>query len=241
MASPEAAASEKSVLVADDTAFVRDRFRAALEKAGHRALTARTAPELFAQLRDHASFIDLVILDLRLPQGNGVNMVRAIRATAGRPQPLLLFSGTIATAEEVRELASLGVAGYVNEYTAGRYIVPALAPHLFPEHYNRRSSPRVALGIPVACRSGASVSSTLTTTISRGGLALRTTSSVPVGTELRVRFKLPGGRSEIDASAMVAWSSQNAGMGIRFTKVDPSSQSAIDDYVQSHFFSNRKA
>ena len=34
------------------------------------------------------------------------------------------------------------VAGYINEYSAVQHIVPALAPHLFPDHYNRRSSPR---------------------------------------------------------------------------------------------------
>ena len=38
-----AAGAAKTVLIADDTAFVRDRFKAALEEAGHRAITVRTA------------------------------------------------------------------------------------------------------------------------------------------------------------------------------------------------------
>ena len=41
----------KTVLVADDTAFVRDRFKAALEAAGIEALTARTGAELLALVR----------------------------------------------------------------------------------------------------------------------------------------------------------------------------------------------
>ena len=36
----------KTVVVADDTAFVRDRFRAALENAGHKAVTVKSAAEL---------------------------------------------------------------------------------------------------------------------------------------------------------------------------------------------------
>jgi hypothetical protein len=32
----------RTVLVADDTAFVRDRFKAAIEAAGHKAVTVET-------------------------------------------------------------------------------------------------------------------------------------------------------------------------------------------------------
>jgi CheY-like chemotaxis protein len=38
-------------VVADDTAFVRDRFKAAIETAGHRALTVKSAAELLARVR----------------------------------------------------------------------------------------------------------------------------------------------------------------------------------------------
>jgi two-component system KDP operon response regulator KdpE len=41
----------KTVIVADDTAFVRDRFRAALEHAGHKAITVKSAAELLARVR----------------------------------------------------------------------------------------------------------------------------------------------------------------------------------------------
>jgi len=30
-------------------------------------------------------------------------------------------------------------------------------------------------------------------------------------------------------------------MGLQFISIDPSAQASIDDYVQAHFFSNRKA
>jgi CheY-like chemotaxis protein len=52
-------ATEKTVLVADDTAFVRDRFRTALEGAGHRAVTVGTGLELLATVRKQLERIDL--------------------------------------------------------------------------------------------------------------------------------------------------------------------------------------
>ena len=83
------------------------------------------------------------MLDLRLPQAQGVAIVRALRRIDGFRAPIVIFSGTIANAEEVRELGALGVSGYINEYSAVQHIVPALASHLFPDADNRRSSPRV--------------------------------------------------------------------------------------------------
>jgi ActR/RegA family two-component response regulator len=136
----------KTVVVADDTDFVRDRFRAAIEHAGHRAVTARNRTELLAVLLRNTPPIDLIVLDLRLANGKGLELLRAIRQQ-GVERPVIVFSGTIANALEVTELARLGVSGYLNEYTGAQHIVPALAPHLFPEGQNRRSSPRVTLGV----------------------------------------------------------------------------------------------
>ena len=173
----------KTVIVADDTAFVRDRFATALLGAGHSALTVKSAAELLARVRADLARIDLIVLDLRLPHAGGVDLVRSIRKLDSGRLPILVFSGTIATAEEVRDLAALGVAGYVNEYSAVQHILPSLAPHLFPDNFNRRGSPRVVLGIPVAYRFGNTIAAALTLNISKGGLAIRTMSPLAGGRE----------------------------------------------------------
>ena len=233
--------SAKTVVVADDTAFVRDRFKAALEGAGHRAVPVRSAAELLLRVRADLAHIDLLVLDLRLPHANGVEMVRTIRKIDEGKLPILVFSGTIASADEVRELAALGVAGYVNEYSAVQHILPSLAPHLFPDNYNRRTSPRVVLGIPIAYRFGNTIAAALTLNLSHGGIAIRTTSPLEQNTRARLRFRLPGSKKDIDAEARVAWSDRRVGMGLQFEKVDPPDQAAIDEFVDAHFFTNRKA
>ena len=230
----------RTVLVADDTAFVRDRFKAAIEGSGHRAVTARSAPELLGHLSTNAAGIDLIVLDLRLPLGDGVGLLQAIRRLDSH-SPVVVFSGTIANEEEVRQLSTLGVVGFVNEYTGPQHILPSLAPHLFADGANRRSSPRVMLGISVTYRFGNTIATALTLNIGRSGLAIRTTNPLAVDTDIKVRFRLPTGAKQIDAEARVAWSDRRLGMGVRFTKVPQADQAQIDAYVQSHFFSNRKA
>ena len=229
----------KTILVADDTAFVRDRFKAALEAAGHRAAAAGSSAELVARIRADAPRIDLLVLDLRLPQGHGVGLVRTLRQIGQFRAPVVIFSGTIASAEEVRELSTLGVAGYVNEYTAAQHIVPSLSPHLFPDQDNRRSSPRAVVAVSVSYRFGNTIAAALTLNVSRGGVAVRTTSLLDTGTPVRVR--LPGARKDVDAEARVAWIDRRVGMGLEFTRLEAGDEAAIDGFVQSHFFSNRKA
>jgi uncharacterized protein (TIGR02266 family) len=231
----------KTVVVADDTAFVRDRFRSALETAGHKAVTVRSAAELLARVHADLDQIDLIVLDLRLPHAPGVDLVRSIRKLDDGRLPILVFSGTIASADEVRELAALGVAGYVNEYSAVQHILPSLAPHLFPDNFNRRNSPRVVLGIPIQYRFGNTIAAALTLNLSHGGIAIRTTSPLDSGSSVRVRFRMPGSKRDIDAEGHVAWSDRRVGMGIQFDSVEPANQAIIDNFVDAHFFSNRKA
>ena len=237
---PAAVVTAKTVVVADDTAFVRDRFRTALEAAGHRAITVANRRDLLAAIRREGQAIDLIVLDLRLPQSQGLQLVREMRKIDPQGAPVVVFSGTIATAAEVRELSALGVAGYINEYSSVQHIVPSLAPHLFPQHHNRRSSPRVTLGIAIAYRFGNTIATALTLNISHGGVAVRTTNPLAEGAIVRLRFRLPGSK-EVEAGARVAWTDRRVGMGLQFTSVDAAAQLAIDDYVQGHFFSNRKA
>jgi uncharacterized protein (TIGR02266 family) len=231
----------KTVVIADDTAFVRDRFKAALEEAGHRPIVVRSAVELLARVRADLDRIDLIALDLRLPNAPGVDLVRAIRKIDEGRLRILVFSGTISSADEVRELSSLGVVGYINEYSAVQHILPSLAPHLFPDNFNRRSSPRVVLGIPVAYRFGNTIATALTLNLGRGGIAIRTTSPLEPGSPARVRFRLPAAKRELDVEARVSWSDRRVGMGFQFERVDPADQAAIDEFVDSHFFSNRRA
>jgi len=39
----------------------------------------------------------------------------------------------------------------------------------------------------------------------------------------------------------VAWSNKRVGMGLEFLNIKPEDEQAIAEYVDSHFFSNRKA
>ena len=131
----------KTVAVAADTPFVRDRFKTALDAAGHRAMVVKSVAQLLAHVRADFDDLDLIVLDLRMPHASGVELVKRIRKLDGGKLPILVFSGSVSSVDEVRELAALGVAGYLNEYSAVEHILPSIAPHLFPGHVQPARAP----------------------------------------------------------------------------------------------------
>jgi uncharacterized protein (TIGR02266 family) len=224
-------AAHKTVLVANDTPAVCERFVSALEHAGHRAEVARSTAEVLARLRPELAGIDLVLVDLRLPPAGGLALVRAIRKIDDGRTPVLVFSGTVDRARDVRDLADLGVAGYVNEFSADAQILPALAPHLFPDSFNRRGSRRVVMGIPVAYRYANTIAAAVTLNLGKGGVAIRTMSPLDPAARARVRFRLPTSKRDVDAEARVSWSDRQTGMGLEFERIDVADQRAIDEFV----------
>jgi CheY-like chemotaxis protein len=104
----------------------------------------KSVAQLLATVRADFDDLDLLVLDLRMPHAAGVELIKRIRKLDGGKLPILLFSGSVSGVDEVRELAALGVSGYLNEYISVEHIVPSVAPHLFPETFNRRKHPRAA-------------------------------------------------------------------------------------------------
>ena len=70
---------------------------------------------------------------------------------------------------------------------------------------------------------------------------MRTTNPLAKGTVVKVRFRMPMSNRDVDVQAKVAWSDKRVGMGLEFAGLSESDEKVIRDYVDSHFFTNRKA
>ncbi|MEQ1757756.1 MAG: PilZ domain-containing protein [Vicinamibacterales bacterium] len=233
-------AATRTVVVADETEFVRNRFRTALVGAGHKVILAGSRPELLDRVRAATSEISLVVLDARLSASDVGGLIRQLYTLLPNKPPIVAFSGTIGNTAAVRALAELDVTAFINEYTGEQNILRALGPFLGGNASTRRSSPRVALGTAVSFRLGQTIVTAVTSNISRGGVAVRSTNPFALGTDVRLRLRLPFSNKEVEAEARVVWSKPGTGMGLQFSRVSPAHQAAIDEFVNGHFFANRK-
>ncbi|MDQ6719053.1 MAG: response regulator [Gemmatimonadota bacterium] len=79
------------ILVVEDSELVTSAFRILLEDAGYRVSVAET----MKQSVDAASRspVDLMLLDLTLPDGNGLDGLAAMRASGSAPRITLAMTG----------------------------------------------------------------------------------------------------------------------------------------------------
>jgi two-component system response regulator PilR (NtrC family) len=89
----------KSILIVDDEESVRESLERVLSKAGYATLTASSGNEAFARLARHK--VDIVLSDLKMPDGDGVELLKSIKKSYPDLEVILLTGyGTIETAVE---------------------------------------------------------------------------------------------------------------------------------------------
>lgn len=223
----------KTILIAHHAAEIRDRVAAALADARHDYVTADSADAALTAVADEREPISLAVIDLGLAPDAGT-FVAALKERARGALPIVVFAGSVRSGADVPALLAAGVSGYLNEHAATAQLVPALAPHLFPDSFDRRSSPRVTLGIPVSYRAGQTIAGALTLNVGRGGIGIRTMSPLAAGTAVQIKFRLPSGAADIEASGRVAWSNRQVGMGIQFEHMDAGAQASVDAFVDEN-------
>lgn len=98
-------AQPPTILVVDDDVDLREILRETFQGRGYRALGAANGTEAMALLV--GSKTDVVIMDIRMPRENGIDVLRAIRAYDTRV-PIILITGMV-TEEELREANTLDI------------------------------------------------------------------------------------------------------------------------------------
>ena len=218
----------RTVLLATGARRVRDRFAEALDQAGHHTIEVAGTDELLEVVSRKLRTVDLLLLDLKL--GDGPSLVSQVREEASALS-ILVFSGSVSGALDVRALAAFKVTGYVNEHCDTDRILTALTPHLFPDSFNRRSSPRVVLEVPVSYQADLAIVGALTLNLGRGGLAIRPINPLEISTRVVIQLRLPSSSHAIEAACRVVWRDRRVGMGLQFEHMSASAQTVIDDYV----------
>lgn len=102
----------EEILVVDDEASVVEVVSLYLRREGYRVRTARNGREALEALRSHRP--DLVVLDLMLPEVDGLDIVRHLRAEQGPDLPIIMLTARRQETDRIYGL-ELGADDYVTK------------------------------------------------------------------------------------------------------------------------------
>jgi DNA-binding response OmpR family regulator len=110
---PVEADRQPTVLLIEDDDTVRSLMAMILVQEGYFVLTAATGRDAVATLRQLGSAVDVVVLDVHLPDINGTDLCGCLRGL--QPQlPVIVVSGE-ASPEEVAQLLRFGAHRYLQK------------------------------------------------------------------------------------------------------------------------------
>ena len=151
------------VLIVDDHEEVRDLLARTLRRDGHETSTAATAKEARAKLE--TSSVDVVVLDVALPDGSGIDVCRDLRL-AGISTPVLLLTAHASVPQRVAGLDAgaddfLGKPFAVSELRARVRALGRRGPELRPIvircheailDFRARRAERAGIEVPLTAR-----------------------------------------------------------------------------------------
>lgn len=132
----------RSALVVEDEAVVAEANAMYLQRLGLSvAGVARSGREALRLLAGHPE-IDLVVLDMNLPDGHGLDLLRRIRAAGHRADVIAVTAAR--DVEVVRQAVAQGVVGYViKPFTFGAFKIKV---EQFLAYRDRLDAQQAALG-----------------------------------------------------------------------------------------------
>jgi DNA-binding response OmpR family regulator len=129
---PPAVTHQPTVLLVEEEEQARDLLTRALVREGYLVLSAATGHDAIGSLHAPLEPIDVVLLDVRLPDVRGVDLCARVREL--HPGLPIVACTTGAEPEDARDLAGLGVRRYFHKPIAVAEVLAAVHDALPPRH-----------------------------------------------------------------------------------------------------------
>ncbi|MCC6502728.1 MAG: response regulator [Deltaproteobacteria bacterium] len=232
----------KNILIADDSVFFRTKLSDILVEAGHKVRFAKDGRELISELKIDARGIDLLMLDLQMPDIDGFGVLQWLSDEGLRGTfPVLIITGVYEPGEIMDRLRSLGASGLMTKGLTPEQIIFRVNRLLFPEKTAQgQPRTRVPVSLPVDFMLGDLTRTGFLLNVSETGAFLHTKFELLTGSLLRLKFSVPGSTRVMDTKVIVKWSTVEVakktffgGYGLMFTSIQAEDLEELRAFISS--------
>lgn len=230
----------RTVLIADDSVFFRSKLSDILVEAGHRVRLVKDGRELIEELKIDAAGIDLLMLDLQMPDMDGFGVLDWIDRNGLKGKfPVLVITGVYEPGDVMERLKGLGADGLMTKGLTPEQIIFRVNRLLFPDKASAgKPRLRVPVSIPADFSVGEAVRTGYLLNLSETGAFLNTRAELLAGAVLRLRFSVPGSPGVIEARATVKWSTSDVssktlfgGYGVMFISISDEDLAFLKEFI----------
>lgn len=231
----------KNILVVDDSIFFRVKLEDMLTEAGHRVAVTSDGREAIEAIKAEVDIIDLLLLDLDMPDIDGFGVIDWIDASGLQGKfPVIVMTSIYEYSKVLERLRGTAVTGFMSKDLTPQEMVFQLNRHLFcwKAAEGARSLERVPVSTPVQCILGERELKACLLNIGETGLFLTTGVALSTDDIVELRFTLPGINKEFDLKGRVIWSTSEVidrttfpGGGIKFTNLTSEDKKLLKTFV----------
>lgn len=123
----------KNILIVDDEPETLELLKLAMDRSGFTSLTASSWDEVAYIVERTYKVnrpIDLIILDLMMPDRSGFDIIRALQVVLNPMPPVIMLSAVTGIEQQV-QARDLGVTKYITKPTTPTKLVDAIKKILF--------------------------------------------------------------------------------------------------------------
>jgi CheY-like chemotaxis protein len=217
------------VLVVDDDPTVCEMIQDILNSAEMETVTHTSSQEAASRLE--LEKFQAVFLDVNMPSPDGLELTRWIRASGlNRTTPIVMITGeddrTI-LARAFQAGASFFLFKPIDRHRMLRLIRVAEAPM----QREARRYQRVKVSCKVSIELNQEQVSGIALDLSLGGMFVRASRALSVGSIVHVRLELRAGAPTVNLAARVVRSSANSGMGLQLENNGPDQNRKLQEYL----------
>jgi CheY-like chemotaxis protein len=211
------------LLIVDDEPELRDILATEFNFRGYRTIQKGSGTEAIELLKLHR--VDAIVTDLRMKDGNGLDILRFVKAHVKSPPPVIVLSALLELPEpELRDLGAHAV--FLKPFAIESLcsaVTAALSPDRGREGRRHRRIP-VSLAVEVQVSSDEPRSQARVLNVSEGGMFIAPNSFAPsIGDEIHFCVEIPFRPIlKMEGSGIVRWvqpdrkSQLPSGFGIEF-------------------------